>query len=498
MAIRVSGMSSGLDVEGIVKEMMTARRQPLIKLNQNKIALQWQRDSYRELNSKLIDFRNNKLLAKYDNSNSMITQKAVVTGNTAALKAEATADANGIPMTIGITRLAKPATVETAGMTLTNSSGIRLNGSSKLSDLQKLNNTAAPSNGKYKITLNGDTLELDAGLSINETLAMINKSEKGNVTAKFDEVSGKLTIASKTYNNTGKVEMGTTDSLLSLFGSGTVTKTQYQTAQVNINNSPKDMDFASNTFTINGISITLLAETTSTTKASIATETDASKAVETVKSFIQDYNELLNTLNTKVNEERYKDFTPLTDEQKQAMKENDIELWEKKAKSGLHKNDDVLKSTISSMRAVVMEQLGALSNVGVTTGLYYENGKLILNEEKLKKAFESNPQGTAAIFQGTSSQGGVFDKLATEINSTLDKLVLKAGTSKYSMDLTATYKTESTMGKRLKDYNTRISNLTTKLATLENNYYKKFTAMETAMSQYNSQSSSLSSLFTSK
>ncbi|CAM4279674.1 flagellar filament capping protein FliD [Paenibacillus typhae] len=492
MAIRVSGMSSGLDVESIVKEMMNARRQPLTKLNQDKTILEWQRDNYREINSKLVDFRNNKLLAKYDNSASMITQKAVVTGNTSALKAESTSDANGIPMTMEIIKLAKPATVETAGMNLAGSS-TRLTAGSKLSDFQKANNITAPADGKYKITLNGDTLELDANLTINEALAKINKSEKGNVTAKFDEVTGKLTIASKTYSDKGKVEMGTSDNFLSLFGSGTVSKPAYQAAEVKINGSDK-MTFASNTFKINGINVTLLAENTT---ATINTETDTSKAVETVKSFIQDYNDLLNTLTTKVNEERYKDFTPLTDEQKQAMKENDIELWEKKAKSGLLRNDDVLKSTISSMRAAVMEQLGALSNVGVTTGLYYENGKLILDEDKLKQAFENNPQGTAAIFQGTASQGGLFDKISSEINGTLDKLVLKAGTSKYSTDLTVAYKTESTMGKRLKDFNTRIANLTDRLTDIENNYYKKFTAMETAMSQYNSQSASLGSLFTS-
>ncbi|WP_342563308.1 flagellar filament capping protein FliD [Paenibacillus sp. FSL R7-0345] len=493
MAIRVSGMSSGLDVEGIVKEMMAARRQPLTKLNQNKTILEWQRDSYREINSKLVDFRNNKLLAKYDNSASMITQKAVVTGNTSALKAEATSEANGIPMTIEIIKLAKPATVETAGMNLAGSS-TRLTASSKLSDLQKANNITAPADGKYRITLNGDTLEFDASITINDALAKINKSEKGNVTAKFDEVTGKLTIASKTYSEQGKVARGTNDTFLALFGSGTVNETGYQAAKVKINNSSEEISFASNTFKINGINVTLLAENTT---ATINTETDTSKAVETVKSFIQDYNDLINTLTTKVNEERYKDFTPLTDEQKQAMKENDIELWEKKAKSGLLKNDDVLKSTISSMRAAVMEQLGALSNVGVTTGLYYENGKLILDETKLKQAFENNPQGTAAIFQGTATQGGLFDKLSSEINGTLDKLVLKAGTSKYSTDLTVTFKTESTMGKRLKDFNTQIANLTDRLTDIENNYYKKFTAMETAMSQYNSQSSSLSSLFTS-
>lgn len=51
------------------------------------------------------------------------------------------------------------------------------------------------------------------------------------------------------------------------------------------------------------------------------------------------------------------------------------------------------------------------------------------------------------------------------------------------------------MGRMLKDYNSRINSLQDRLSDLETRYYKQFTAMETAMNKYNSQSSSLSSLF---
>lgn len=112
MVTRISGMVSGLDVDTLVKQMITAKRVPLDKLNQQKQILQWQRDNYREINSKLVDFQNSKL-KNYDKSTALNTQTTVVTGNTTALKAEATADANGIPMKMEITELAKPRSWET-------------------------------------------------------------------------------------------------------------------------------------------------------------------------------------------------------------------------------------------------------------------------------------------------------------------------------------------------------------------------------------------------
>lgn len=49
------------------------------------------------------------------------------------------------------------------------------------------------------------------------------------------------------------------------------------------------------------------------------------------------------------------------------------------------------------------------------------------------------------------------------------------------------------MGKQLKNYNSRITEFERKMKDAETRYYKQFTAMETAMSKYQSQSSSLTS-----
>lgn len=132
-------------------------------------------------------------------------------------------------------------------------------------------------------------------------------------------------------------------------------------------------------------------------------------------------------LNTKVDEAKFRDFKPLTDEQKKELKEDDIKSWTEKAKSGLFKNDDIMKTVLSEMRMVITQQLGPLGALGITTGKYMENGKLILEDEtKLKKAISANPQIALDLFQGpaSASDSGLFDKLAANMTSAIQKSLI--------------------------------------------------------------------------
>lgn len=160
----------------------------------------------------------------------------------------------------------------------------------------------------------------------------------------------------------------------------------------------------SNVFTINGVQLTLLDVTKDSNgtdiPANVKTQSDPDKALESIKGFMDDYNALIKALNTKVNETRYRDFKPLSDEQKKEMKENDIDSWTVKAKSGLFKNNDIITSLLSKMREAITEKLGSLNAIGITTGNYMENGKLVIADEtKLKNAISANPQLALDLFK---------------------------------------------------------------------------------------------------
>ncbi len=475
-----------MDIDSMVKSMMMNKRVPLEKLNQDKQLLDWKRDSYREINSKLYDFRNNKLIDKFGISSALNANKALVSGNTSAVKAEALATANGIDMEITVASLATKETVKTAGAGKGFTSDSTLNQlSSKLSPVP-----AEP----YTLKVNDQTFTFNGDVRISEVIAQINSNEKANVTASFDEIKGQFIISSNTMGAEGKVDIGTGTgtNLLSLFnGIDNSLFVNGSDAAVVING--ESLTKSSNVFVVNGIQFTLMAETGTNGSTKVTTQTDPEKPLETIKAFIEEYNKLISALNTKVNEAKYRDFTPLTDEQKKEMEESDILAWTEKAKSGLLKNDDILKSSISSMRLLITENLGDLSSIGITTGTYSENGKLILNETAFKEALNKNPQKIIDLFQGTASSpsSGLFDKLADKTSAVLKDISDRAGTDRFSANLTGTYKEESVMGKKLKEYNSRITALQKNLTMIETRYYNQFTAMEKAISKLNAQSSSL-------
>lgn len=511
--MRISGLASGIDTDSMVKALMTAAKTPLNTLNQKKQIVEWQREAYREVNSKLVDFRNNKL-SNYRLSQTMNTQTAVVSGNTTAVTAVAKNNANGISMSVVVTQLATKSGIQSS---FNSADKDKINSNTTLGSLDN------GKTGDYTVTINERPFNFKSTDTIASVVSKINSDKAANATATFDEVTGELSITASEYGKNISISQDST--FMNLLEKPEVKSGK--SATVIINNTPKT--YPSNTVEVNGVQLTFnelskdsngsiptkLTKPTDSTElieeidisklipTVIKTEADSTKVVDTVKAFIQQYNDLLSLLNSKTSEEKYRTFQPLTADQKEAMSEDEIEKWTEKAKSGLLKNDDILKSTVSSMRSVITEYLGtgssvSLGSLGITTGTYSEGGKLYLDEAKLKQAVLSNPEGVLQLFQGSavdSSDKGLFDKMYDKLGDSLDKLATKAGTSKYSADVTAAFNTTNTMYKTLKDYDKRISAMTTKLNNLEERYYNQFTAMEKALSQLNNQSNSLANLF---
>nr|WP_260986953.1 flagellar filament capping protein FliD [Paenibacillus terrae] len=500
MTLRINGFS-GMDVDSMVKQLMTAKRVPLDKLNQQKTYLSWQRDSYREMNSKVFGFKS-KLTDVFGKSASIVAQTSVVSDNTDAIKAEASSNAVSTSMKVVVNEVATKTTISASTAISSKNTANQVKLSTTLSSLKDKDGLSPKEDAaeNYSITINGKEIKLSSTDTISDVVNKINGST-ANVTAVFDEVSGKFSIASKDFGSKGDVSISENSSsgnnvsllgLLRLSSNDATNKTVGHGAKITVTSDTGENTFISdnsNNFTVNGINITAVKVTgTSDKPSTITTTNDSAKAVETIKSFVETYNDLLNTLNTKVDEAKYRDYQPLTDEQKSAMKENEITAWEEKAKSGLLKNDDILKSTISAMRSVINNSLGQLSSMGITTGQYFEGGKLYLDEEKLKQALQSNPQQLSNVFQGSD---GIVSKLSTTMTNTLQKFSDRAGTNRFSGDLSAAFKDESVMGKQMKEYTSRISDLMKRLDDQETRYYQQFSAMETAMNQLQSQSSSL-------
>lgn len=250
----------------------------------------------------------------------------------------------------------------------------------------------------------------------------------------------------------------------------------------------------SNSFTVAGVNYNL--QNTGTVKVSITS--DLTGQVDAVKKFVDSYNTMLEKLIGKRDEVYYKDYPPLTDEQKKAMSEDQIKQWETKSKSGMLRNDSNIKSLISKMRNSVVDGVTGIggeytsaANIGIGTKGYEEGGKLYLDEAKLRKALEADPNVLTKIFgtEGTNAETSMDDGIAVRLydnlTATNNAIYRVAGTSSSTGD------TSSVLGKQISNYTDKMKAFSKKLTTWENMYYKKFNAMEQALSQLNSQMSFL-------
>lgn len=521
MVQRISGLASGMDIDSIVAKMVQAQRAPLDKMVQRRQILQWQRESYRDLNTKILDFRNNKLFNTYRMASTYNVSKVSVGGDTSAISAKPNGAVTGTNMTIKVTSLATAAT---------NSS------------TAAIDPTAFDMDGKLladqSFKINGKDVALTAGDTMDTIMAKISRSS--DVSAFFDTATRKVSLIAK---NTGMMDYKNSDGSitkvdsirlepaggflenvlkLKQFSTGdpgdpvaippippdpnkdsTNQATKAQVAQVTINGLETTRD--SNTFTVNGVEITLL-KPSSGSPSTLTMSPDADKLVDTVKSFINDYNEMLKTLNGVVNETRYRDYQPLTDAQKKDMTETQIEQWEKKAKSGLLYNDSILSGAVQDMRNSIISTVNTgstgpyqtLSSIGITTGTYQENGKLYLDEAKLRKAIAADPDVVKNLFtpKMESADGkkklGVAEQMYQSLNTVQKSIMDKIG---YSSLEDSSSQDDSIIGKQIYDLSKQIKTGEDRMKDLEDRYYKQFTAMETAINNANAQGAYLANAF---
>lgn len=263
-----------------------------------------------------------------------------------------------------------------------------------------------------------------------------------------------------------------------------------QNAKFNFNGL--ETERSSNTFQINGFEFSLKAA--NNTSINFSSAPDTNKIFDSVVKFVDDYNKLIEDLNKQIREPKYRDFQPLSAEQKKDMKENEIEQWEEKAKSGTLRNDSTISNMLTQMRSALMDSVGAelLSSLGIsTTKDFTANGKLVIDEKVLKKAISDDPNKVHELFSkdgATVADQGFARKLRTIVDQTQKSIGDRAGKVGSVNDTFS-------LGSSLKDMNSKIENFEQRLKMMESRYWKQFTAMETAINRANAQSNSLMNAF---
>ncbi|WP_411348138.1 flagellar filament capping protein FliD [Paenibacillus sp. WLX2291] len=499
MVTRITGFSSGLDIDSIVKKLMTAEKAPLDKMNQQQQTLQWKRENYRESSTKMVSFLQTKL-DTLNRSSSINAQTANTTGNTDALTAKASSTASGGVIDITVNSLATASTAISSGWSKTAST-------TSLSSVFGL--TSLPSS----ITIGNAEITIDSGETIDSFVNKINANSSSGVTAIYDETSGLSLTNKATGAQQMNIKSNNDSSGSDIISAFKLSSNTGANASLTVNGLA--ITKTSNNFSLNGVEISLKKAGGASTHIEVVKDTDA--LVDNIQAFVDAYNDVLSTYNSKLGEERYAKYAPLTTEQRAAMSDDEAKLWTEKAKSGMLKNDSILQETVSSMRNAMVQGVDVgkksadgkviplnMSDLGITTGTYETKGKLILDKDKLREAIENNPDviskffgtqdSTTRLTNNYTQQDGIIAKLKKIGNISLQRMAETAGTSKVSSDITSTFISNSTIGDQLSSLDRRISDMNDRLNRLETNYYKKFTAMETAINKYNSSSSSLSGM----
>lgn len=528
---RFSGLVSGLDTEAIVAKLMQAERLPLQKLLQQKQWLNWQRDAYREVNRSLLDVRSK--LADLRLSGTFLVQSAQSTREDLV---SATAGGGALPgqHEIRVTQLAQPARV--IGASLQASSGtVQL--STPLTDLSDAAG-AALGPGTYTFTLGVHddghqtaryatiTIDNSSGTrTIKDVIDAINNAKSGSeplgVKAMFDETTGRVvlqTLANGAYQLT--VEDGATSAypLTQALGLATtnnpLTNQPYaeyiqQGQQAIAIIDGVTITSSDNQLTAFGIRFDLKGTTPLNAAVTVTVAPDTARVIDKIKHFVETYNTLLDDLNRRLSEPRYRDYPPLTDEQKKAMTDKQIEQWQEKARSGLLARDMTLDRIVSDLRMALVTPVDvgggrtiSLSEIGITTGSYWEKGKLLLDEQKLTEALLQRPEDVNALFSQKLTnaspadsrkplhpQKGIGVRLYELLGEHMDRLVQKAGRdSMFGAD-------QSAIGTQIKSLDGRIDDFERRLKAVEARYWRQFTAMEKAIERANMQSAWLMQQF---
>jgi len=369
--------------------------------------------------------------------------------------------------------------------------------SMSLEDLTFKNALVPGADGKVKLTINSIDFEFDKTESLSSVMSKINSSDAG-VTLSYSAINDQFTMTAKNSGageNMVTSETAGSGNLMTALGLTTGTGAT-ATAGINakLTVSGKEIIRTSNTVDVDGVKIEL--KELSNDAITVTTKADATSLKDTIKSFVEDYNSMIETMNKLVKEDYDKDYPPLTDEQKKDMSEKEIESWESKAKVGLLRGDKLIKGITSQMQTMIYGSAvkGGISlfDLGITSAGYAENGKLKIDEDKLTEAIETKGAAIQELF--TTAKTG----LAVQMNDIINTAVKTSGIkgTRGSLIEMAGYEstlssTENSIYDNLQKINKNITKMKTSLKDEETRYWSKFTALETAMQQLNSQSSIL-------
>lgn len=258
---------------------------------------------------------------------------------------------------------------------------------------------------------------------------------------------------------------------------------------------------STNTFEINGLTITALNVTKDDEVVTLSTSDDYEAIYDTIKNFFKEYNSLINEMDKLYNADSAKGYDPLLDEEKEALSESEIEKWETKIKDSILRRDSTLGEISSLLKTTMMKGFEVdgetmyLSSFGINTlgyfnaadnerGAYHIDGDpddehTMGNADVLKSMIANDPEKVISFFTQLTQE--LYSQLGSKMSSTSYSSYNKVYNDKQ-------------METELDDYKSKIERQQELITAAEDKYYKQFSAMETALAKLQSKENALAGL----
>ena len=534
----IYGLSgSGLDVESLVKVGMISQQKKYDRIYKKEVETEWRKEAYANVYDKTNTFKSRMS----DYRLSAMTKPMTTTSSSAdAVTATANANAGVMSHTVEVTQAASNAYLMTATGQHVNRAHTSASTSTMLKDIAFASGTKpiGMADGdtalKFKISNGTGSTEVSftaeevftKNLTLNDLANRINnarftdgsgKKTSLDIRANYDTVSDgfslfnsktgdahkiKLSVETTdpTANDTktllnnlklGAVSGGTISPPLTYTTSGTTDslETQGSNATVKIDGRTYS-NLQDNKLEVNGVTYTFKKATPVGTPATVNVAQDQDKLVENVKKFVEEYNTLLDDLVKQYGQKTNRDYGVLTKSQEEGMTKEQIEKWNAKAKEGLLFRDDQLRSLISDLRDAVINRVqsapgrySTMSSIGITAK--DQTGHLQLDETKLKAAIAAEPDAVHRLISfddenNDYGNSGVATRLYNKLTGRLKRMEAYSGVSANKSDT-------SELGKLIQNYEKQMSDFKKLMSSFESKLYKKYNAMEVAISRLSTQ-----------
>lgn len=363
-------------------------------------------------------------------------------------------------------------------------------------------------------------IELKEDMTISD---LLTKLKDAGVNASFDETNQRFFISAKdtgaendfTITAVNPYESDKAEKSLEklglYYGDGNVENKANKITGEDSKITLDGVEYTStrNAYSINGLTINATGTTVTGTGASaidspitIMTSTDYKGAYDTIKEFLSEYNDLINEIDKSYNADSARKYKMLSEDQKDAMSDEEVEKWEGTIKGALLRKDTQLRTIMDVLTRSMNESLyvngkkSHLSDYGIKTLDYFkakdnehyayhidgdaDDEHVSGEKDKLMKALMADPDGTIQFFADLSKN--VYNKVGEIMNKT----------SEYS----SIYKVynDKQLKKDYDNYSKKIKDAEDKLSAYEDKWYDKFAKMEKALAKLQSNQSTVSGM----